>query len=112
MSKQYNWSVVNLLIDQTKDKYVTDVVWKCVVFDGVNSAETIQYQNIQQLPSSTFIPFDQLTEEKVLEWVFESLTPLGLQGVYNTLDGMLAELTAPIIVSADLPWTPSSSTTN
>ena len=67
MSISYKWSVEKLTVKQD-NKLVTSVEWRCYGVDedsgfsaGVAGATALE-------PSSTFIPYDDLTEQQVLDW--------------------------------------------
>ena len=67
MSISYKWSVEKLTVKQD-NKLVTSVEWHCYGVDedsgfsaGVAGATALQ-------PSNTFIPYEQLTEQQVLDW--------------------------------------------
>jgi hypothetical protein len=73
MNMNINWQVQNMT-RVLNDGFVINVAWSCTASQNSASAfygGTTTYENDPSEPG--FIPYDQLTEEIVLGWVFAAL---------------------------------------
>lgn len=77
---------------------VTTVHWIATKEDGEAVAST--YASMAVEPSDDFIPFEQLTEENVIDWVKAGLD---LESLEAALDAQIAEQKAPTVLSG-MPW--------
>lgn len=79
MATTFTWSIpANGLLTKTQNgnpDTVVSVQYKITATDGVNSVDMIQAAQLQPNANGTFIPFADLTEAQVLEWVKASLPP-------------------------------------
>jgi hypothetical protein len=66
----FTWTIDNLDY-KASDGFVCCVHWRCTAVDGEYSASV--YGAVGFDGDSPAIPFDDLTPEDVLEWVWESL---------------------------------------
>lgn len=117
MSISYKWSVEKLTVKQD-NKLVTSVEWRCYGVDEVSGFSAAVVGATALEPSDTFIPYDQLTEQKVLDWCFESktITETDKKGNVTTIvkhpkDDVEAQITSQIqgqLAQKDaepaLPW--------
>jgi len=108
MANTYTWSVVqmdNYPQYAGYDAVVCIVHFVCSGTDGINTA---------QLPGATgitfkvdaenpFIPYNELTQDEVLSWVFEMLGQDGVNNFQSDIDGQLAAKANPV-VPTPLPW--------
>jgi len=67
MSISYKWSVEKLTVKQAS-KLVTSVEWRCYGVDDTNGFSASVAGATALEPSDTFTPYDQLTEQQVLDW--------------------------------------------
>jgi hypothetical protein len=67
MNISYKWSVEKLTVEQDK-KLVTSVEWRCYGVDEASGFSAAVDGATSLEPSNTFIPYDQLTEQQVLDW--------------------------------------------
>ena len=105
-----NWSIE--FMQNTPDvdglsKVVYFVGWNCTASDGVNGPVTLSGNASIELDSeSQFIPYEQLTEQTVLRWVFDYLGDETKSNVENdALDSFrrsITPITKPVI--DPLPW--------
>ena len=66
----FTWSIPNLE-RKTADGFVFKAHWRCTATDGEFSASSYGTAGFSQDPESeSFVPYDQLTEEQVLQWVW------------------------------------------
>lgn len=80
------------------DGLVTVVHWIATKTDG--EAVGSSYASMAVESSDNFVPFDQLTEEVVVNWVKEKLDLVSLEAA---LDAQIAEQKTPSKLSG-LPW--------
>jgi hypothetical protein len=64
---EYKWTVNKMQV--TEDNLVVKVDLIVTATDGKNSASAAYSRNLVR--GTSFIPFDQLTEQQVLDWCFE-----------------------------------------
>ena len=89
--------IVNL--DRNTDgDIVTTVHWSAIKQDDEFTASS--YGSVSVEAGDTVIPFDELTEDTVIEWVESKLDLVELE---NNLDAQLESQKNPVQVSG-LPW--------
>lgn len=89
----FNWSITKMDVrsDQVHNNVVITVWFKIT---GIDGQYTYEYKNGVGLdePIEPFVPFNELTEQQVLQWTKDKLTPeycqLLEQGVQNKIDNM------------------------
>ena len=64
------WSIVNL-DRNTSDGFVTTAHWTCTAVDGEHSASA--YATVSWAEGTPAVPYQNLTEATVLNWVWESV---------------------------------------
>lgn len=105
MSATFTWTVVGLpcyaQIDGQSD-VVFQVVWQCNATQGDYKAEIGNGTNIPYVAGAPFTPFNQLTQDQVLGWVWSN-------GVDKTkleaaLQGQIDAQINPPVVKPQLPW--------
>jgi len=70
---EFNWSLPTLE-RQTVDGFVFVAHWRCNASDSDFSASSYGTAGFSQDPEAdSFIPYEDLTEAQVLEWVWESV---------------------------------------
>jgi hypothetical protein len=88
------------------DKFVVDISYK--VTKTVNGIEgyTLGLTRYECIPDQTIVPFDQLTEEKVIGWVKAGLTDTDNQMIESSIAAMIERLAnpAPNPEVTPLPW--------
>lgn len=103
----FAWTVNNMFTQQQPDpNYVVTVLWELTATDGQYTASTTGFTNFDSQQSTTFIPYDQLTQDIVIGWVQASL---GEQGVTNYEVSMQAQIDSQINPPVNpqntpLPW--------
>jgi hypothetical protein len=69
----FTWSLPTLE-RHTADGFVYTAHWRCTASDGEFSASSYGTAGFQQDPEAeSFTPYESLTEEQVLGWVWESV---------------------------------------
>lgn len=89
---------INNLERQSDSGLVTVVHWTAIKVDGDASASV--YASMAVEASEEFVPFEQLTEEIVIEWV---KAKLDLESIESSLDAQIAAINQPTVLSG-LPW--------
>jgi hypothetical protein len=106
MSFTTSWSIQNLrTLDHVSKGFVTHVVYSIAATDDFAEAEyhgQIEFET----PSESFIPFQDLTEAQVIQWVLESLGQEEVERIINLLKTQIdRQLNPPVEPKAvPLPW--------
>jgi len=101
----YTTTVTNMYTVSTPDPdYVVNVLFTVTGVDGENTASidgNCQFTSDQE---STFIPYDQLTQEIVLGWINTATD--NLTNYYANIDGQIASIVNPPVSpqNTPLPW--------
>lgn len=99
-----NWTITNM--DRlTADGFVVTVHWTASQTDGDYTAVPI-YSTVSftEQPGQTLIPYDELTEAQVVEWVKASLGEEGVAAVDLALANNIAAQKNPPVATGT-PWT-------
>ena len=89
---------INDLKRTVADGVIYEIHWVATKVDGEATASV--YSSMAVEPSDTFVPFAQLTEETVVNWVKDKLD---LESLEASLDAQIAEQKQPTKASG-LPW--------
>jgi hypothetical protein len=69
----FNWTIPTLE-RHTADGFVYTAHWRCTATDGDFSASSYGTAGFSQDPEAeSFVPYEDLTEEMVLGWLFNSI---------------------------------------
>ena len=103
----YTWKINSMYTVQQPDpNYVVNVFWTLSGVDGTATASVQGSTPFKSQQSTTFIPFDQLTEATVIEWVKADLGETGIAsyeaGVQGQIDLILNPPSTP--ENTPLPW--------
>jgi sporulation protein YlmC with PRC-barrel domain len=107
----YNWKILDLS-RIVLNGFVTKVRYEVIATDGeylasvqdvVTYDQATSASKISETPGAQFMPFDQLTENLVIEWVKETVTQYGVASIEASLAQMIEEKKHPKIVNG-LPW--------
>lgn len=102
-----NWKIEKIdCISQLGDlsNVVYTIHWRVYVSEGDNVASVYGSNEIEISSESTFIPYEQLTEEVVLGWTFGALGEDGKATAELGATSALEQMLAPKIISNDVPW--------
>lgn len=89
-------------LQQPDPNYVVNALWEVTGVDGEYTASIGGNTQFDSNQSSTFIPYDQLTEATVIGWIPESQIASAQACVQGQIDSMI---TPPVSPSAQpLPW--------
>ena len=97
MAITYNWSVSNL-DRNTADGFVTTAHWTAVAVDGDHSASA--YATVSWAEGTPVVPYANLTEDTVLNWVWESVDKSATEA---SLAAQIALLKNPVKATGT-PW--------
>lgn len=101
------WSVTNLATEQTPDpNYVVRANWRVAATENGKVFFQDGTSTFAQTQQSSFIPYDQLTPEIVLDWVKAQLGPEVVANCEKTCTTQLSYLLnpAPSPDPTPLPW--------
>ena len=93
----YNWTIANL-DHKTDNGLVTTAHWRCTAVDGDYSASV--YGTVGFEGDHPTIPYEELTEANVLDWVYEKLDKDETEA---NLAAQIEALKNPVQVSG-VPW--------
>jgi hypothetical protein len=99
MTATINWTIQQL-DRKTADGFVTTAHWRCDATDGEYSAGVYGSAGWQETAENALIPYESLTQEQVLGWVWDSLDKA------ETEANVLAQIEAqknPVVVPG-VPW--------
>jgi len=91
------WSITNL-DRNTADGFVTTAHWSCTAVDGEHTASV--YATVSWAEGTPAVPYANLTEATVLNWVWESVDKASTE---SALAAQIALLKAPVKASGT-PW--------
>lgn len=91
------WSITNL-DRNTDDGFVTTAHWTATAVDGEHTASV--YATVSWAEGTPTIPYANLTEATVLNWVWESVDKASTE---SALAAQIALLKAPVKASGT-PW--------
>ena len=122
MTNIYKWFVTNLDCYPEKDSqqnvvfkiyyYVeafSDQTYAVTQADGEQTSAYYQSTtcgeaNVIYVASSSFTPFNQLTQDQVIGWIKESLGQSGVDAIIAKLDAEINAKINPSIANPALPW--------
>lgn len=93
----FNWKI-NTLESNTDDGYVTTAHWICVATDGEFSKDA--YATVSWAEGTPTIPYANLTEATVLNWVWENISKSATEA---SLASQIALLKNPVKTTGT-PW--------
>jgi hypothetical protein len=96
-----NWSIENME-RQAVDGLVTKITWTVTVIIGMEFANRNGIVEMQR--SNTFIPFDQLTEEKILEWAWEKIDKATIESELSEIAQKKVDARTNNSMLNGLPW--------
>jgi hypothetical protein len=105
MSTVFNWNIVKLECKPTLGE-LTDVVvtvhWRCEGVNGDASAFSFGGTSLEFNEESTFVPYQDLTKEQVLAWLWDG--PVNKQAVEDYVENEIQDRLNPKVVAPPLPW--------
>jgi len=98
-----NWKISTLDRD-TADGFVNTVHWTASQTDGDYTASTYSTVSFTKEDGINYVPYADLTEATVVEWVKASLGEEGVAAVDAALANNIAAQKAPVTATGT-PWT-------
>lgn len=80
------------------------VYWRRQKNDGQHTAEVYGAQLIEFVPGAPFTPYEDLTPEKVCQWLEDAIGQNRIAELDAALDAKIAEQKNPQTTQPDLPW--------
>ena len=104
----YSWKITNLFtktVDGLQD-YVVTAMFEVEGVDGVFSSTINGNQMFTVKECSEFIPYANLTEQIVVEWIKEELGENGLISITACIDGQIESQKNPPVspINTPIPW--------
>lgn len=107
MAIAYGW-IFNLLTVKPAEGSLTDVVvlvdWGRTATDGTFAAQCYGQVNLGPPDPSAYIPFADLTEAEVTEWVQATIGPKQMAQFDEALAGDIGRQRNPPVVAMAPPW--------
>jgi hypothetical protein len=100
-STSFTWAIANLE-RETADGYVFTAHYTVSAKDDTYSAGAYGSLGFAR-PEGELIPFADLTEGTVVQWIFDALGEEKVEEIYEALQNQLDEQAAPT-KAAGLPW--------
>lgn len=88
----------------TSDGFVNVVHWNAIQVDGDYTASIYNTANFTKEDGINYVPYSELTEAAVIEWVKASLGAEVVTAIETALAANIAEQKAPKVASGT-PWT-------
>lgn len=101
----YNWNISQMDTVPSEDGLANVVVtahWQCTGTSGEYSAQVYGTCSFTLDATKNFIPYNQLTKEQVLGWIWGS--GVDKEATEVNIDAQIANLINPPIVVLPLPW--------
>tara|TARA_R110000868_G_scaffold152120_2_gene376773 strand:- start:1364 stop:1690 length:327 start_codon:yes stop_codon:yes gene_type:complete len=104
----YNWKITNLYTKTVEglQDYVVTAMFEVEGVDGEFSNTVNGSQMFTVKEGAEFVPYANLTEEIVVEWIKEELGGNGLLSITACIDGQIESQKNPPVVAviSPLPW--------
>ena len=111
--KNYNWIVTNLytLDTATETEYVVNAVYDVI---GTETSDNVEYTaslsgsaQFNVTEGSTFVPYSDLTNTLVIEWIQSGLGEDGVVNYEASVGGMIDSEIIPPVSPEDTPLPPN-----
>lgn len=102
----YDWQFLNCKVIQSYNGYdniIKSVDWKLMAIDGPLCA-AVEGTTVFTDPSDNFIEFNNVTKEKMIDWVMSSISAEDMSNIEQSLAMQLMEMKKPILVQMPLPF--------
>lgn len=107
MAITYTWTVTNMSVLQTpQPDFVVSAEWLCAGVDGDYSADMSGMQSFPDQQGDNFVPYADLTESEVLDWIWEQMGENGKSNSEACVEGQInSEKNPPVSPTSEaLPW--------
>ena len=104
----YTWAVTSLYTETVNDEidYVVIANYTVIGVDDTYSAELSNIARFSTASVSPFIPYAELTEDIVIDWIQQELGPDGVSNLEACIQGQInSQINPPTVpVNTPLPW--------
>ena len=104
----YTWAVTALYTETVNGEqdYVVIANYTVVGVDGTYSAELSNIARFSTASVTPFIPYADLTEDIVIDWIQQELGPDGVSNLEACIQGQInSQINPPVVpVNTPLPW--------
>jgi hypothetical protein len=104
----YTWVVTTLYTQtvQGEQDYVVIAYYDVTGVDGIYTASLSNVAQFSTASVSTFIPYEDLTNEIVVGWIQGELTPDGVENIEACIQGQIdSQINPPVSPeNTPLPW--------
>jgi hypothetical protein len=108
MATTITWTISQLDCKPQEDGE-TDVVvtahWQCTGVDGAYNGQIYGATGFTYTPGNPFTPYDELTQEQVLEWVWDA--GVNKDETEAAVETQIQNQINPPIIVPPLPWAPA-----
>lgn len=106
---EITWKVESISCIPQVNEYsdvVYDIAWRTFATEGDHSTSVYGTVVVSFDPDEVvkFTPYEELTEEQVLGWVFDAYGEDGKLAIEDNVSNALLDLITPKIVTNPLPW--------
>jgi hypothetical protein len=104
----YTWNVTALYTETIdgEQNYVVIANYEVVGVDGTYTASLSNIARFSTASVSPFIPYADLTEDTVIDWIQQDLGPDGVSNLEACIQGQInSQINPPVVpVNTPLPW--------
>jgi hypothetical protein len=108
MEIQYQWNILSMSCKPLQDgqqDVVVYALWQCIGIaqNGQDQVSAAMGGNTHftYIAGSPFTPYDQLTQQQVLGWVWQQVNQTSVEAEVAT---KIAAIVAPPVITPPLPW--------
>jgi len=87
-----------------RDNVVIEVLWTCSGTDGKQNAAYTSSTPVVYAPKALFIPYEKLTLDDVMGWVYKVIGDDGMAAIEALVDEEITAQATPPFVTPPLPW--------
>ena len=104
----YTWAVTALYTETVNDEidYVVIANYTVIGVDDTYSAELSNIARFSTDSVTPFIPYAELTEDIVIDWIQQDLGPDGVSNLEACIQGQInSQINPPVVpINTPLPW--------
>ena len=105
----YTWVVTTLFTEtiENEQNYVVTAYYDVIGVDGIYTASSSNVARFSTASVSTFIPYEDLTNEIVVGWIQNNLGVDGVSNIEASIQGQIdSQINPPVSPqNTPLPWT-------